>query len=52
MPRRPDKDNRRGQSAVGVSMERDFAVACCESPLKRKSPPQDDPQGGLWDWQA
>jgi putative SOS response-associated peptidase YedK len=29
-----------------------LAVAPCESPLKRKSPPRDDPQGGLWDWQA
>jgi hypothetical protein len=27
-----------------------LAVASCDSPLKRKSPPQDDPQGGLWDW--
>ena len=29
-----------------------LAVTPCESPLKRKSPPRDDPQGGLWDWQA
>jgi len=29
-----------------------LAVTPCESPLKRKSPPQDDPQGGLWDWRA
>jgi len=29
-----------------------LAVTPCESPLKRKSPPQDDPQGGLWDWGA
>jgi putative SOS response-associated peptidase YedK len=26
-----------------------LAVAPCESPLKRKSPPRDDPQGELWD---
>jgi len=29
-----------------------LAVTPCESPLKQKSPPRDDPQGGLWDWQA
>ena len=29
-----------------------LAVTPCESPLKRKSQPRDDPQGGLWDWQA
>lgn len=27
-----------------------LAVTPCDSPLKRKSPPRDDPQGGLWDW--
>lgn len=28
-----------------------LVVTPCDSPLKRKSPPQENPQPGLWDWE-